>query len=54
MFSTGIPVCGNRVENNDDQLMREIRYLDKLDAELGKGRALEKILRNAQRKERTR
>lgn len=38
-------VCGVRVEDIQDPLMREIRYLDKLVDELAKGRALEKILR---------
>jgi hypothetical protein len=43
---TGV-VCGVRVENVEDPLMREIRYLDKLIDELAKGRAMEKILREA-------
>lgn len=38
-------VCGVRVENVEDPLMREIRTLDKLIDELAKGRPLEKILR---------
>ena len=38
-------VCGVRVEEIDDPLMRNIRYLDKLIDELAKGKALEKILR---------
>jgi hypothetical protein len=38
-------VCGVRVEEVADPLMREIRYLDKLIDELAKGRAMEKILR---------
>lgn len=38
-------VCGVRVENIEEPLMREIRYLDKLIDELAKGRAMEKILR---------
>lgn len=38
-------VCGVRVEEVEDPLMREIRYLDKLIDELAKGRAMEKILR---------
>ncbi|WP_214894353.1 DUF2200 domain-containing protein [Exiguobacterium sp. H66] len=38
-------VCGVRVEDVEDDLMREIRYLDKLIDELAKGKALEKILR---------
>ena len=41
---TGV-VCGVRVEEIDDPLMQEIRYLDKLVDELAKGRAMEKILR---------
>jgi hypothetical protein len=38
-------VCGVRVEEVDDPLMRNIRYLDKLIDELAKGKSLEKILR---------
>jgi hypothetical protein len=38
-------VCGIRVEEIEDPLMRKIRYLDKLIDELAKGRAMEKILR---------
>jgi hypothetical protein len=38
-------VCGVRVEEVEDPLMREIRYLDKLIDELARGKALEKILR---------
>jgi hypothetical protein len=38
-------VCGVRVEEVSDPLMREIRYLDKRIDELAKGRAMEKILR---------
>ena len=38
-------VCGVRVEQVEDPLMREIRYLDKLVDELAKGRPMEKILR---------
>jgi hypothetical protein len=38
-------VCGVRVEEIDDPLMRNIRYLDKLIDELAKGRPMEKILR---------
>lgn len=38
-------VCGIRVEEIQDPLMREIRYLDKLVDELAKGKAMEKILR---------
>lgn len=38
-------VCGVRVEEVEDPLMRKIRYLDKLIDELAKGKAIEKILR---------
>lgn len=38
-------VCGVRVEDIEDPLMRKIRYLDKLVDELAKGKALDKILR---------
>jgi hypothetical protein len=38
-------VCGVRVEEVKDPLMRRIRYLDKLIDELAKGKAMEKILR---------
>lgn len=38
-------VCGVRVEEVEDPLMREIRYLDKLVDELAKGKVMEKILR---------
>jgi hypothetical protein len=38
-------VCGIRVEEIEDPLMRKIRYLDKLIDELAKGKAVEKILR---------
>jgi hypothetical protein len=41
---TGV-VCGIRVEEIEDPLMREIRYLDKLIDELAKGKPMEKILR---------
>jgi hypothetical protein len=40
-------VCGVRVEEVADPLMRKIRYLDKLIDELAHGRAMEKILRQA-------
>ncbi len=42
---TGV-ICGVRIENIEDPLMREVRYLDKLVDELAKGRAMEKILRS--------
>jgi len=38
-------VCGIRVEEIEDPLMKKIRYLDKLIDELAKGKAMEKILR---------
>ena len=38
-------VCGVRVEEVEEPLMREIRYLDKLVDELAKGKPMEKILR---------
>jgi len=38
-------VCGVRVEEVQEPLMREVRYLDKLIDELAKGRPMEKILR---------
>ena len=41
---TGV-ICGYRVEEIEDPLMRKVRYLDKLVDELAKGRKLEKILR---------
>ena len=42
---TGV-VCGVRVENVEEPLMREIRYLDKLIDELARGKSMEKILRS--------
>ncbi len=41
---TGV-VCGIRVEDITEKLMREIRYLDKLVDELAKGKKIESILR---------
>jgi hypothetical protein len=41
---TGL-ICGIRVENIEQPLMREVRYLDKLIDELAKGKVMEKILR---------
>ena len=40
-------ICGVRVEDIEEPLMREIRYLDKLVDELAKGKPMEKILRTA-------
>lgn len=42
---TGV-ICGIRVEEMEESLMKEIRYLDKLIDELAKGKKLEKILRS--------
>ena len=41
-------VCGIRVEDIEDPLMKKIRYLDKLVDELAKGKKMEKILRSAE------
>jgi hypothetical protein len=41
---TGV-ICGVRVEEIEDPLMQEIRYLDKLVDELARGKPMEKILR---------
>ncbi|MCF8505015.1 MAG: DUF2200 domain-containing protein [Caulobacter sp.] len=38
-------ICGVRIENIEEPLMREIRYLDKLVEELARGRPMAKILR---------
>ena len=38
-------ICGYRIEEIENTLTREVRYLDKLVDELAKGRAMEKILR---------
>jgi hypothetical protein len=43
---TGV-VCGVRVEEIEEETMREIRYMDKLVDELAKGRKMEKILRGS-------
>ncbi|MBY0294334.1 DUF2200 domain-containing protein [Patescibacteria group bacterium] len=40
-------ICGVRVEEIEDPIMREVRYLDKLIDELAKGRPMEKIQRQA-------
>ena len=42
---TGV-ICGYRVEEIEDKLMQQIRYLDKMVDELAKGKTLDKILRN--------
>lgn len=41
---TGL-ICGHRVEDIEDKLMQQIRYLDKLIDELGRGKKMESILR---------
>ena len=41
-------ICGVRIEEIEEPIMREIRYLDKLIDELAKGKAMAKILREAQ------
>mgnify|MGYP001030494973 CR=1 FL=1 len=41
---TGV-ICGVRVEEIEDPIMREARYMDKLIDELARGKAMEKILR---------
>ena len=38
-------ICGVRIEEIEDPLMKKVRYMDKLVDELAKGRAMEKILR---------
>jgi len=42
---TGV-ICGYRVEEIEDKLMQQIRYMDKLVDELAKGRKMDKILRS--------
>lgn len=41
---TGV-ICGYRIEDIEEPLMKKIRYMDKLVDELAKGRKMEKILR---------
>ena len=41
---TGV-ICGYRIEEIEDPLMKKVRYLDKLIDELAKGKTMEKILR---------
>lgn len=41
---TGL-ICGVRIEEIEESVMREIRYLDKMIDELAKGKAMAKILR---------
>jgi len=40
-------ICGVKIEEIEDPLMKKIRYMDKLVDELAKGRPMEKILRTA-------
>jgi len=42
---TGV-ICGYRIEEIENELMKKIRYLDKLIDELAKGKTMEKILRS--------
>jgi hypothetical protein len=44
-FITGV-ICGYRVEDIENPLTRQVRYLDKLVDELAQGRKMEKILRS--------
>jgi hypothetical protein len=46
---TGV-ICGYRVEEIEDTLMQQIRWLDKLVDELAKGKAMSKILRGSEDK----
>jgi hypothetical protein len=41
---TGV-ICGYRVEDIEDKVIQQVRYMDKLVDELAKGKAMEKILR---------
>jgi hypothetical protein len=43
---TGI-ICGYRVEEIENPLTKQVRYLDKLVDELAKGKRMEKVIRNA-------
>ena len=42
---TGV-ICGYRIEEIENELTKQVRYLDKLVDELAKGRKMEKILRS--------
>lgn len=42
-------ICGYRIEEIDNELTRQVRYLDKLVDELAKGRKMEKILRKEEK-----
>jgi hypothetical protein len=41
---TGV-ICGHRIEDIEDKLIQQVRYLDKLVDELAKGKTMEKVLR---------
>lgn len=41
---TGV-ICGYRIEEIEDEIMQQVRYLDKLVDELAKGKKMGKILR---------
>jgi hypothetical protein len=41
---TGV-ICGYRIEDIEDEIIRKVRYLDKLIDELAKGKSMDKILR---------
>jgi hypothetical protein len=43
---TGV-ICGYRIEDIENSLTRQVRYLDKLVDELAKGKKMDKILRSA-------
>ena len=43
---TGV-ICGYRIEEIENQLTQQVRYLDKLVDEIARGRKMEKILRSA-------
>ena len=43
---TGL-ICGYRIEEIENPLTKQVRYLDKLDDELAKGKAMDKILRTS-------
>ncbi len=43
---TGV-ICGYRIEEIEDSLLKQVRYPDKLVDELAKGRKIDKILRKA-------
>lgn len=45
---TGV-ICGYRIEEIDDPLTQQVRFLDKLVDELAKGRKMEKILRKEEK-----